>query len=324
MKNVAVTQDLPSATDKPPGFLLEPFGRAIPIIVATLQSNPEYVSDFLYLSRTRMHLIGMGLAHIHDIPDAGLAETFFRKPAGRILDEIIGHRPTGLKRAIGHMPDYMMQAETYRALVQLLAEPVTARMIHHADRIYDSKIRMITDVPGPLRATIFSMHRDIEDMSSFLAGLRCIALRRGRSSLDELVSELASARQPDQFVARLKSIVDSLPLPDALPPTRVQYARRIDSGIELSDLGKRWQNCLDRYVWDMEHGRCSIYLWQHAGVQAACEVTRCGRFGWFLNEVRGPGNARIEGPDMDDIRKAFESAGILGESVINSIRQILE
>lgn len=69
MKNVAVTQDLPSLIDKPPGFLLEPFGWAIPIIVATLQNHPEYVSELLYLSRTRMHLIGMGLAHIHDIPD---------------------------------------------------------------------------------------------------------------------------------------------------------------------------------------------------------------------------------------------------------------
>jgi hypothetical protein len=133
-------------------------------------------------------------------------------------------------------------------------------------------------------------------------------MRSGRLSFDQLVSELARARQPDQLLAKLRSIVESLPLPDTLPPARIEGAERIDSGRQLRALGKKWGNCLESYVWNVEHGQCAIYLWQHAGLQATCSVTRCGRLGWFLDEVKGPQNTDLERQDLDKIFSAFERA----------------
>ncbi|MHC2519013.1 hypothetical protein [Bradyrhizobium diazoefficiens] len=323
MKNAVSELAVSSSIERPPGFLLEPFKWAIPDVIAMLRDRPGHLSDLLHLSRTRMHLIGIALAHLESIKIQHFAEILFRGSAEMILDAAIGRRPPGLKRAITVMPNVLMERQSYRTLVELLVEPPAARLLYHTFEIRDSTIRMMNDVPGPLRAALFSLHDTIGDMSSFSEGLRCISLRSGRISFDELVSELARAREPSQFLAKLKAIVEGLPLPDVLPPARVQHATRIDSSHQLRKLGKQWGNCLGNYVWNVEHGQCAIYLWRDARVQAACSVTRCGRLGWFLDEVRGPENADIESPDVDNIQNAFREAGIPPEAAIGSIAQIV-
>jgi len=208
---------VPYSTDRPPGFLLEPFRWVIPRLIAILHDQPGYLPDLIHLSQTRMHLIGVALAHLQTDPGADLAGLLFRGPAETLLEFSVGRQPPGLKRAVRIMPNYMMEAESYRALVRLLDEPQAARFFHHAPEIRDSTIRAMSDVPVELRAALFCLHENIVDMSSFSEGLRLIARRSGRLTFDGLVAELARARQPQQLVARLKSFVDTLPLPDALP-----------------------------------------------------------------------------------------------------------
>ncbi|SIO57571.1 hypothetical protein SAMN05443247_08574 [Bradyrhizobium erythrophlei] len=314
---------VPYSTDKPPGFLLEPFRWAIPRLIAIVRDQPGYLPDLIDLSHTRMHLIGVALAHLQTDPGTDLAEILFRGPAETLLEFSVGRQPPGLKRAVRIMPNYMMEAESYRALVRLLDEPQAARFFHHAPEIRDSTIRAMSDVPVELRAALFCLQENIVDMSSFSEGLRHIARRSGRLTFDGLVAELARARQPQQLVARLKSFVDTLPLPDALPPARVHHATRIDSGRQLRELGKKWGNCLESYVWNVEHGQCAIYLWRHGGFQAACSVTRSGRLGWFLDQIKGPENADVTPTEEETIQTAFRAAGILPESVIGSIAQIM-
>lgn len=323
MQNTTVDLGIFASTERPPGFLLEPFKWAVSNLIAILQDWPEYLPDLVHLSRTRMHLIGTALAHTETAPTSELTKILFRGSAETILDATVGHRPPGLKRAMTVMPNFLIEAESYRGLVSLLAEPDAARLIYHTFEIRDSTIRAMNDIPAPLRRVVFSMHENIGDMSSFSRGLHCISMRSGRLSFDQLVSELARARQPNQLLARLKSIVDSLPLPGALPPARVGSAERIDSGRQLRALGKKWGNCLESYVWNVEHGQCAIYLWQDADLQAACAVTRSGRFGWFLDQIKGPENTDLEAQDHDKIISAFEAARIPSESIINSIAQLM-
>ncbi|MBR0689875.1 hypothetical protein JQ594_28460 [Bradyrhizobium manausense] len=319
MKTFATDVAIQFPSDRPPGFLLEPFRWAIPTITTMLRDQPRYLSDLIHLSQTRMHLIGVALAHLDIDLDPRLAEILFRGPAEAVLEASIGHQPTGLKRAVRVMPNFMIEAESYRALVRLLGEPQAARLLYHTFEIRDSTIRAMNNVPVPLRAALFSLHENIGDMSSFAEGLRCVALRTGRLTFDQLVTELARARQPHQLLARLKSIVDTLPLPDALPPPQVQYAKRIDSGRQLRQLAKKWGNCLGSYIWNVEHGQCAIYVWRHAGLEAACSVTRCGRLGWFLDEVKGPENSELEPQDIERIQAAFKCAGIFPEAVVGSV-----
>jgi hypothetical protein len=114
-----------------------------------------------------------------------------------------------------------------------------------------------------------------------------------------------------------------LPLPDALPPACVHCAERIDSGCQLRTLGKEWGNCLGSYVWNVDNGQCAIYLWREVNFQAACHVTRSGRLGWFLEDVKGPQNSDIEQQDLDMIYPAFEGEKILPASDIVSISQLI-
>jgi len=323
MKNTVAELGSLASLERPPGFLLEPFRWAAPILVAMLRDKPEHLSDLIHLSRTRMHLIGAAIAHVEGTPSSELTEVLFRESAEMILDATLGHRPSGLKRAMSVMPSFLMEAESYRGLVKLLAEPDAARLIFHTFEIQDSTIKAMSDVPAPLRRVVFSMHENIGDMSSFSRGLRCIAMRSGKLSFDQLVAELARARQPNQLLAKLKSIVESLPLPDALPPARVGHAERIDSGRQLRALGRKWGNCLEGYVWNVEHGQCAIYLWRDVGLQAACSVTRSGRLGWFLDEVKGPENTDLEPQDHYKILRAFEAVQIPSAAVISSIAQIV-
>ena len=323
MKDAALEFATLASINRPPGFLLEPFKWAIPKLISMLVHQPEYLSDLVHLSRTRMHLVGIALAHAEGTSGSELVEVLFRGSAEAILDATVGHRPSGLKRAVSVMPSFLMEAESYRGLVRLLAEPDAARLIYHTFEIRDSTIKAMNDIPAPLRPVVFSMHENIGDMSSFSKGLRCISMRSGKLSFDQLVSELARARQPKQLLAKLKSIVESLPLPDALPPARVEHAERIDSGRQLRELGKKWGNCLESYVWNVEHGQCAIYLWRDPGLHAACSVTRSGRLGWFLDEVKGPENTDLEPQDHDKILSAFEVVQIPSESVISSVAQII-
>lgn len=62
MKNTIIELGLSASAERPPGFLLEPFKWTIPNLIAMLRDQPEYLSDLIHLSRTRMHLIGTALA----------------------------------------------------------------------------------------------------------------------------------------------------------------------------------------------------------------------------------------------------------------------
>jgi hypothetical protein len=324
MKNTVDEFGILASTERPPGFLLEPFKWAIPKLLVMVQNQPEYLVDLVHLSRTRMHLVGLALAHVEGMPSSELADVLFRGSAEMILQTAVDQRPTGLKRAVSVMPNYMLKQESYRNLVTLLSDPDAARLIYHAFEIHDATIQAMSDIPAPLRDVAFSLHENADvHMGSFSKGLRCIAMRSGKLSFDDLVSELANACQPSQFFAKLKSIVESLPLPDALPPSRVHCAERIDSGPQLRTLGKEWGNCLGSYIWNVDNGQCAIYFWRDTDLQAACHVTRCGRLGWFLEDTKGPENSDLGRQDLEMIHRAFESAEIPPAGDIISISQLV-
>ncbi|MCW2189478.1 hypothetical protein AB7M45_002248 [Bradyrhizobium elkanii] len=118
MKNTIVELDILAPSERPPGFLFEPFKWAIPNLIAMLRDQPEYLSDLVHLSRTRMHLIGTALAHVEAKPSSELARVLFRGSAEMILDATVGRQPSGFKRAVSVMPSFLMEAENYRGLVK--------------------------------------------------------------------------------------------------------------------------------------------------------------------------------------------------------------
>jgi hypothetical protein len=143
---------------RPPGFLLEPFKWATPKLIVMIQEHPEYLTDLIHLSRTRMHLLGLALAHAAGMPSSELTEILFRGSAEMILQGAVGQQPTGLKRAVSSMPNYLLKQESYRNLVTLLSDQDAARLIYHAFEINDATIQAMSDIPAPLRGVAFSLH----------------------------------------------------------------------------------------------------------------------------------------------------------------------
>src|SRR5271165_6373755 len=108
---------------RPPGFLLAPFGWAAEPLAALVHAEPSLLTDLFAISRPRMHLIALGLAHLNPPVPADIGPLLLRGLAWQVLDRVLGHRPVGLKRALGRLPVAVLQPANYRRLIDLLADP---------------------------------------------------------------------------------------------------------------------------------------------------------------------------------------------------------
>ncbi len=309
-----------AATRYTPGYLLAPFGWAADAVGAMVEAEPTLLFHLFELDRARMHLIALALAHLNELsPDIGV---FLASGSVRAVTErILGRCPTGIKRALVNLPPRVMPPEDYQRLVELLANPDTAKLLHHARSIDSSKIEALHGLPAPLRS-LFMVHalERHDGASGFSDGLHLLVSRGAAPSFDALVHELSSVSQPGQLFAKLRDIVEALPLlPNTFPPIQVGGARRLDQPNTIRALAKSWRNCLVRYLNDIDAGTCAVYLWQDSHAAAACSVRKYGRLGWFLEQVKGPQNVDVEPGQLATVRSAFSEVGIPDYSVIAAI-----
>jgi hypothetical protein len=231
--------------------------------------------------------------------------------ARKTIEKLLGRCPSGIKRVLDHLPAEVLAPENYRRLIELLADHKTAKVLHHAQFIDDRIIRTLHGLPPQLRNPCMLRALDHRDREyGFSDGLRFLIARGVASSFDALVCELASASQPEQIYAKISELVEALPLPDALPPTRVGIAHRLDQPTAIRSLATNWHNCIVRYLDDINAGTCAVYFWEDSDLQAACLVRRYGRLGWFVEEVKGPRNVDVEPGQLAKISAAFSDAGI--------------
>jgi hypothetical protein len=316
---------LEAASRYTPGYLLAPFGWAADALGAMVEAEPTLLFHLFELDRARMHLIALALAHLNEFsPDLGI---FLVSGSVRaIAEKTLGRCPTGIKRALGHLPPSVLAPESYRRLVELLADPGTAKLLHHAPSIDDSTIETLHGVPAPLRNPFMVHALNCHNREKgFLDGLRLLVSRGAASSFDALVHELASASQPGQLYAKLRDLVEALPLqPNTLPPTQVGDARRLDQTVTIRSLAKSWRNCLASYLTDIDAGTCAVYLLETGNVPAACSVRKYGRLGWFLEQVKGPRNIDIDSKQLAEIRTAFSKVGIPPYFIIAAIHGMIQ
>jgi hypothetical protein len=207
-------------------------------------------------------------------------------------------------------------ARADQRLVLLLAD--------HAAKIDDLAIRVLADLPKRLRRPLpFAVSDWPRRLNGLTDGLRFLVCRGVVSNLDEVVAKLATMTAGSQLAAVVQFWVDSLPLPQMMPPATVGRARRLDRVDELTSLARAWSNCLGDYRSAIDAGSCAVYLWQDAEKPAACLVWRHGRLGWFLDEVKGPRNAAIEPEQRAIIDSAFAELGILRSRVALGIDNMI-
>jgi hypothetical protein len=300
------------------GFLLRPFGWAAETLAQFAARDPALLSCLFELDRERMHLIALALAHADGQPAEDFCQVLMQASLCEVPSSVLGHQPAGLRRALQHMPNEVLARESYRRLIDLLAAPTSGKVLRHAKLIDDTLIERLAEVPSPLHWLIpcwCSWLDGIADSLHFLAD-------RTGLNFDELVLSLARIREPQQFVAKLKSIIETLPMPINMPPERIASARRLDTIFELRDLAKKWRNCLAGYADAINGGMCAVYLWE-GSPPAACLVARHGRLGWFLDKVLGPRNCELRQEDLRPICEAFAEKGILRVQIIEAVETIV-
>ena len=132
-----------------PGYLMAPFGWAAKPLAAMLEADRVALSGAVHdLSRRRMHLIALALAHWRGEIDAALARLVIGGAPPAVLDAVLGRRPDGLKRALGHLPVGVLPRESYRHLIELLEEPATAKLIYHVGTAAGGIPRLAAQHPG--------------------------------------------------------------------------------------------------------------------------------------------------------------------------------
>jgi hypothetical protein len=307
-----------------PGFLLSLFGWAAAPLALIVSADPRLLVDLFGVSRERMHLIALALAHMEDPGSLETASLLIRDSTRAVLQRVLRHCPIGIKRALKHLPPQVLQRQNYLALVDLLDNPESAKVLHHATSINDLVIQVLAELPPSLRRPLSSA---VPDWPRTLVGLsqslHFLVCRGVNGSFDDLVASLATVTARRQLTALVREWIGSLPLPETMPPRTVGNARRLDSGKELCSLAKTWHNCLDSYADSIDAGHCAVYLWEDANKPAACLVRRRDRLGWFLDEVKGPGNIELDPDLVEVIAAAFARADVPRTSIVSALENII-
>jgi len=156
--------------------------------------------------------------------------------------------------------------------------------------------------------------------------LRWLGGRGVPGGYEALVADLALRKQPRQLIARLKRLVENLPLPSAGPPHVVGLNCRLDSPAEVRRIANAWRNCLVTFQHRLDDGRCAVYRCTGPEGPALALVERHGRLGWFLAQVKGPENRDLPAAAQKAIEDRFSEAGVDSvrlvaplEALINSV-----
>jgi hypothetical protein len=306
-----------------PGFLLSPFGWAAEPLAVMVNAEPALLADLFEMNRARMHLIALAMAHLEPPEPPEIARLLTHGSVRQILEQVLGHCPVGIRRALARLPVKALAQQNYRRLVLLLADPDSAKVLHHAAKIDELAIAVLADLPKPLRRPLaFAVSDWPRRLNGLADGLRFLVSRGVVSNFDEGVAKLATMTSASQLAAVVQFWVDSLPLPQMMPPATVGLAQRLDRVDELACLARAWRNCLGDYRTAIDAGSCAVYRWQDAESPAACLVWRHGRLGWFLDEVKGPRNADIEPEQRAIIVSAFAELGILRSRIALARSQV--
>jgi hypothetical protein len=302
-------------------FLLAPLGWTIDRLGTAIAANPSLLEPLVAIGKARLHLVALALAHLTDEISPDLAFVLLRGAHKTVLDRSLGYRPVGLYRALAHLPPKVLDPEIYRKLVDLLIDPATAKLLHHSTSTDAAIITNLHALPASLRRpAIMTILDRIEPRNGFVDGLQFLA-SRVNLSFDTLATELGALDQPDQIAAKVKQLIEMLPLPEPSLPITIGSFRRVDCVAEIRAIAKTWQNCLAEYLYQVNEGTSAIYLSEQ--MNAACLCCRLGRLGWFLVDARGPKNIAIDRQSLAHIHAAFAAADILQAAIVKPLNAII-
>jgi hypothetical protein len=255
------------------------------------------------------------------LPTPELAELLMRGSVRSVVEHIPMLDPSIIEQVLGrYFPSSVLERKSYRRLVALTGDDNASRFLQNTDYVSDLIINTLHGLPPLLRsASVINALDPVELEYGFADGLRFLVSRGAAPSFEALVSELASISEEERLCSRIAELVETLPLPTEFPAPQIQKARRVDTPTEIRSLSKTWGIDRADHIQGINAGTCALYLWEDDDFKASCAVTRCERLGWFLNEIRGPGNSAIDDRQRAQVRSAFDQAGFPSTHTIAAI-----
>ena len=307
-----------------PGFLVGPLGWLNERLTKTLASDRQLFVSLFELDPYRMHVLGLGVAHHDGEPYPELVKSLVADPPKFALGPIIGDCPNGLDRALRALPPRaVLPAESYRALVSLLNDRLTANYLYHCRAITEPMIVGLAALPDSLRRpAIFKVLAQIEGSDGFVSGLRFLTGRAG-VAFDDFAQQLSALAQPEQIMAEITALVDSLPLPDRLPDRRISTFCRLDDVAGIKSLAKAWCNCLIDHLYEVNEGTHLVYCSNENTPPAVALIVRIHRLGWALAQIKGPRNIELDASEATRHCASFAAAGIPRLADVTAIKDFL-
>ncbi len=183
--------------------------------------DPAICVELCKIGPTRMHVVALVLAHLKVEPTPELGRLLLCGSIRQVIADTLGRDlPAGLGRAVARMLAKVLAQENYRRLIALLDHRPTAKLLFHSDTIDDALIDLLFQTPPAVRRQVLQLAQSRGECWSQYAGLseglHVLVTRGAADSFEQLVCTLASAKRPEQFLGKIRSVCDSLPL---LPPT---------------------------------------------------------------------------------------------------------
>ena len=205
-----------------PGFLLTPFGWAALPLALVVSAYPSLLVDLFGVTRERMHLIGLALAHVEPPSSFEPASLLIRGSTRAVLQHVLGRCPIGIRRVAKHLPPQVLQRQNYRHLVDLLDDGESAKVLHHASKIDDLAVQVLADLPRPLRRLPLAISDWAWQLNGFADSLEFLVSRCVDASFDDLVTQLSTVTARPQLTAMIRGWVQSSTFARSYPASQHQ------------------------------------------------------------------------------------------------------
>ena len=268
---------------------------------------PAPYLDFLAAPAERRHLLCLAVSLQAVMVTPELADQLLAWPLRRAVKAAVPQAPAGLTRALTQLGEVAWPAEDYAGLLELLAEPKTARILQHASPIGLDRVRALAGLAAPLRRTGLG-GADLGGAQAQLLNeiYAALAARDGEAAADAAAQRWAAANSPADVFARAKVSIRRAPGPDPLAPSPL--LRHLGDLEAITEVGGRYANCLawQEYVGDRDY---AFYEWL-GEPGAVIELFDDRLFGWRLNEVKLAKNEVVPPEQRAPIVEGLRQLGV--------------
>jgi hypothetical protein len=251
---------------------------------------PAPHGPFLTASAARRQLVCLALALGCDV--TALRDILLHDRLRRAIAAVLGEAaPAGLERALGRMGEVAWPAEAGRKLLDLLADPVTAKLLRHAERLDADLVRRLAALPPPMgRAARLALELNADGVAVLGEAYAALRFRDGAAAADAAAARWADAGSVHRLFDAVRD--DLAPEPMAPPHPGAGRLKALASKAALRDAARRFRNCLAGETPQAATGWSAFYEWE-GPPGAVVEITRDHVFGWRLEQARLADNAAV-------------------------------